>query len=576
MNNKNDINDLNDAGRLISPQEILDLWMPFEIEIGWLTSPLSSDKARDGAANKAEQQRLEKVIWQRRELLERVLAEAESGDDSAHAVIEMLEIVMRLFSARVIELTNGSDITSRTNAAGQGSEASMAKTALTQLAQDAEFLRHATAYATRLQNWVIDAAEKGRLDVAYPAARKPIAPRLRLLPPELLFFNDAVHATAVKALSRPGDWAPMDGFAFAFRQSHDKSSITIGLPTGAGAEGLWDYLRRGGPRMVKAHYALWARYYHDVDEGGMQFALLHVAQFCADIGLKKHKNGGYRREQKQDALRMLHALTSVVMSAEKTLGRKLFRVRGPLWTRGLEAESRDTYGDLFIDSGLSDSRGASQSETSAWEPVAFSFAPGPWFHDSEWRRYHRYVGKVGVGLLQLDNREEWAILVGGYLAMLGRSNAYRPLRLKVDTILEEAGLVQSVDARRRHAENRLKLENALDRLALEPIGVIAQWRYLGCALDDPDMDNADALIEYSKSSADPSGPWREWMIEILLPYEVERDRLESRRTKAIAQKEKKHTASAPATALAKSEPVNSETTGGAGEVTARQLELPTE
>jgi len=290
---------------------------------------------------------------------------------------------------------------------------------------------------------------------------------------------------------------------------------------------LWEYLRKGGPRMVKAHYALWARYYHDVDEGGMHFAVVHVSQFCADIGLKKHKNGGYRKEQKQDAVMMLHALTSVVMSAEKTLGKKLFRVRGPLWTRGLEAESRDTYNDLFGQSR--------EGDANAWEPVAFSFAPGPWFHDPEWRRYHRYVGKVGVGLLQLDNREEWAILVGGYVAMLGRSNAYRPLKLKVDTILEEAGLVQSADARRRTAENRAKLENALDRLAVPEIGVIQSWRYLGCTVEEPDMDDPVSLAEYSSSEVDPPGAWRDWMVEIALPFEVERERLDTQRAKAIRQ-----------------------------------------
>jgi hypothetical protein len=327
----------------------------------------------------------------------------------------------------------------------------------------------------------------------------------------------------------------MEDFAFAYRHSHDKSSVTIGLPNGDTAATLWEYLRGGGPRMVKAHYALWARYYHDVDQGGMNYAIVHVSQFCADIGLKKHKNGGYRREQKQDAVKLLHVLTSIVMSVEKTVGKKLLRLRGPLWARGLEAEERDAYGDLFGQSR----EGSAQN----WEPVAFSFAPGPWFHDPDWRRYHRYVGKVGVGLLQLDNREEWAILVGGYLAMLGRSNAYKPLRLKVSTILDDAGLVQTADARRRVTENRLKFENALDRLASPAINVIQSWRYAGCTVNEPDMDDPDSLADYAQQDVDPPGDWRDWMVEICLPYEVERDRLQEQRTKAIQKSVRKASSS---------------------------------
>jgi hypothetical protein len=544
MNSINDINGNNGLSlltKMVSVQEFLDLWMPVEVEIGQLAAPLAgagarhaSDKIGKTKSGKAEQARRERILRQRRELLERVFYEAENGDGPAREVVQSLETVMKIFAAHVLQTTPQDALFTKEEAEpekGRGESGTPGHIALQELSLDTEFLRHATAYATRLQHWMLDAVESGRLDITQPADPKPLAPRPQLLPAELLFFNDAVHATAVKALSRPGDWEPMEGFAFAFRQSHDKSSVTIGLPTGKGAADLWEYLRKGGPRMVKAHYALWARYYHDVDEGGMHFAVVHVSQFCADIGLKKHKNGGYRKEQKQDAVKMLHALTSVVMSAEKTLGRKLFRVRGPLWTRGLEAESRDVYNDLFGQSR--------EGEPNAWEPVAFSFAPGPWFHDPEWRRYHRYVGKVGVGLLQLDNREEWAILVGGYLAMLGRANAYRPLRLKVETILEEAGLVQSADARRRHAENRAKFENALDRLAAPDIGVIESWRYLDCNVYEPDMDDATALAEYSRSEVDPPGAWRDWMIEITLPYEIERERLQASRDKAIIESARK-------------------------------------
>jgi hypothetical protein len=352
----------------------------------------------------------------------------------------------------------------------------------------------------------------------------------------LKFFNDPVHGATVRALARVADWKPCDGFSHALQQVYADANITIGLPDGQTVPGLWDYLRDGGARRVKAHYALWARYYeHECENPKLRFAIVSVPQFCADLGLKKHKNGGYRPEQKREAMKLLHALASVEMRLEKTLpSGKRMRIKGAIWLRGAEAEEKDQYADLFGQ--------AREGEPARWEPSGFSFMPGQFYDNPEWRQYHRYIGKVGAGLLRLDNREEWAILIGGYLATLARIEMYRPIRLKIGTILKAVGLAQSQDAQNRAAVWQERLWRALDALAAPEIGVVVSWRL--DAVDtsgDPaetDSDDAAAWAAYGQREIYPPGDWRNWIIEITFPFEVEGAKLQAAQVKAIEGKKR--------------------------------------
>jgi hypothetical protein len=362
-------------------------------------------------------------------------------------------------------------------------------------------------------------------------ARTSLAPRAAPLPDTLRFFNDPVHGAAVRALARVADWEPCEGFSHALCQNYGKANVTIGLPDGQAVPGLWEYLLAGGARRVKAHYALWARYYeHERESPKVRFAVVSVPQFCADLGLKKHKNGGYRPEQKRDAMKLLHALASVEMRLEKTLpNNKRVRIKGAIWLRGAEAEEKDQYADLF--------GAAREGEPARWEPTGFSFMPGQFYDNPEWRQYHQYMGKIGAGLLHLDNREEWAILIGGYLATLARIGQYRARRLKIGTILKAVGLAQSKDAQRRAAENRTKFEDALDKLAVSEIGVIQSWKLDQVDITDPmedDPDDPEAWAEYSAREVYPSGDWRNWIVEIAFPFAAEGAQLEASQTKAIA------------------------------------------
>ena len=489
-------------------KEFFALWLPLELEIGRLTQTIALE-SDEGSDPKREKERLQK----RRLVLENLFAAAERGDVEAQRAVEALSAVIRLFTDRVGRLIESGRL-------AVGEESGSA--ALRQLAGETEFLQVATAYSTSIHLWLLD----GFTGAATGAGVRSLGPRTVSLPPELLFLNDAIHRGAVTSLAQIEQWAEVKDFAFGIEQTIASASVIIGLPSGERAQGLWEYLRGGGARLVKAHYALWARYYEDVEQGGMRYVMISVPQFCADIGLKKHAKGGFRPGQKQDALQMLRALTSIEMSVSKVLGKKERRIRGPLWARGFEAQERDVYGDLL--------GAAREGKEESWEPVAFSFAPGPWFEDPEWRRYHRFVGKIGSGLLRLSgDSDQWAILIGGYLGTLGRSNGYQPLRLRVDTILKNSGLAQSEDAKRRAKRNREKLEAALDRLAAPEIGVLRHWRFVDTDVAEPDMDNPAAVAAYGAAEVYPPGDWRGWIVEIQLPFEEDAERLEKEKKRAI-------------------------------------------
>jgi hypothetical protein len=495
----------------IAADAFFELWLPFEMEIGHLTGQWASDALEVSASLPTGAKYLEA----RRRALEAVFAQAESGEALATQVSEALGVVLRKFAQSVAGIVERGE-------ANEDEEPG--RLALRELARDAEFAREASAYSSLLQKWLIsDFARQER-----PSSRGSLVARRTVsLGPVALFLNDAVHGMAVRALSRPQDWEAREELAYAFHGQHSKASVTIGLRQGKDTQELWEYLRGGGARLVKAHYALWARYYEDIESHGLRYATISVPQFCADIGLKKHRNGGFRREQKQEAMRLLRGLTSIEMCVEKTIGAKALRLRGPLWARGLDAEERDVYDDMLGQ--------AREGDPEQWEPVAFSFAPGPWFSDADWMSHHRFLGKVGSGLLRLDNREEWAVLIGGYLATLGRANKYKPLRARAGLILSRSGLAQTESAKRRLAENRKKFESAMDRLCEPEIAVLSAWRFEGIDTSEPDMDDAESLAEYADINIYPPGDWRGWIVEIDLPFQEDANRLQVTREKAQAK-----------------------------------------
>lgn len=363
----------------------------------------------------------------------------------------------------------------------------------------------------------------------------PRSPKPKPLPPALLFGSNNVTGAAVRAFAAARDWPakPIEGFAYGVTQDFKNLKITIGLPDGTQADSLWAFLSRGGAPMVKAHYALWGRWYEEgADPSGGELTV-NVNQFCADLGYTPHHKGGYRTEQKQQAVHVLEALTAVEMRAtftkpgKKPGTEKAVRLRGPLWRRGLIAEENDRYADIFGH--------AREGAPNLWEPLAFSYAPGPWFTVAEWRKYNQAVGKIGAGLMRLDSRrDEWAVLIGGYLGTLMRTDQYATRRLRVGTILDATSLAQSPDARRRAAQYQEKFERALDRLA--ETGVIRSWTWPDVdAAELCDPDDPDAVVAYyADDNPFPKGDWRARIVEIAIPFEADANRLQKAQEKAVA------------------------------------------
>ena len=395
------------------------------------------------------------------------------------------------------------------------------------------------AVKTRNENWGVQPPAELReiilgkwqnLEAQQP--RQAIA-RNSALARTLCFTGDNIHRAVVTSLARVGQWEDGPEYFKGLQQEYNNLKITVLLPNGDKAASLWEFLQRGGPAMVKAHYALWARYYEQVPDGlALQDVIVNINDFCRDLGYAKHK-GAYKAEQKRQAMRLLNALTSTEMAAtyqvpsQQKGQTKTRRLKGTIWRRGLEAEERDTYED-----SLGSARAGNPEE---WIPAGFSFSPGAWHADRDWRRYNKYVGKIGAGLMQLRvDRDEWAILIGGYLGTLVRTGQYRNRRLKIGTILENTGLDKAIG--HRQSQFREKFYRALDRLVEEKI--IVTYKTEGFDDSDVDPDDLTALAEYGINDPFPKGDWRSHVVEFAFDFSDDMRRLEVRKKKAIAAKTK--------------------------------------
>lgn len=339
--------------------------------------------------------------------------------------------------------------------------------------------------------------------------RSPRAPRIEIL----RFPCDRIHKGAIEGLSHVCRWQPGEGFHRAYAPSvttRGDFAMQIGFRADPG-EAIWRFLRGRGEGAIKAHYALWTRLYEQTGGTPGQWATMDLNQFCADLGYQKHHQGGFRREHRQEAMRLLELLTTVEIAVSfmpPGKGAALRRLRGTLWTRGLVGEQRDRYGDLFGQ--------AREGDAALWDPLGFTFGPGPWCSDPVWRARNRYMGRIGAGLLRLrTDQDQTAIRIGGYLGTLARANQYRSVRLRVPLLLERIGMAE------RCPGHPQRLQDAVEvgLMKLRDVAVIAGWDYTDTDPTEPDMDDPVALA--SLADAAPRR-WRQRVIEIRWPAELTR------------------------------------------------------
>lgn len=310
---------------------------------------------------------------------------------------------------------------------------------------------------------------------------------------------------ALDALEARG---PMPTFwaAHTFETSSKKSGDlygAIGYMENPG-EALWDAIRKNGALAIKMQYVLWARAYAETDAEPGQFIRMSINQLCDDLGYKR-KKGAHKRENKREAGQFFEALMKQQMAAYYTAPNgRTARLRGPIWSRGLTG---DEYEDLY---------GANQiGDPQAWIPSALSYAPGDWFNEPTWRASNRYVALAGEGLLKLtsENKDKYALMIGGYLAILARMNGYRRSAIKAKTLLEKSGL-WAADAKMHPGRMIGKMGTALDRLV--EVEVIKCWQYKTAddpAIDYDNLDDPDTLAALADDGADPKERNRTIIIE---------------------------------------------------------------
>jgi hypothetical protein len=344
----------------------------------------------------------------------------------------------------------------------------------------------------------------------------------------LITPSDRIHKAAVEALA-PGALRPPAEMrsaeftavethparfwaAYAFKSGKSRDHVRgvvgfVGEPTALAQE----FVKKGNPLAIKAQFALWARVFAETDAEPGQFARLTFSQFCDDLGYVRKKRA-HRPERRQEAHTVLQLLTSLeLVCVYHTPNGKQVRLSGPLWLRGLLKE---------------EARRREEADEARWDLVDFSVAPGHWFAHPEWRRFNRRVALVGEGLLQLrTDRDQWAILLGGYICTQVRMNGYHPIVRRVDTLMTRCGLLLAdPENPRRRLE---KLEEALEKLV--NAGVLSKWDWTGTG-EEPDMDDS---TEVSALADVPSAR----CVKVWWPADIERREamLQARHEQRIAE-----------------------------------------
>jgi hypothetical protein len=89
-----------------------------------------------------------------------------------------------------------------------------------------------------------------------------------------------------------------------------------------------------------------------------------------------------------------------------------------------------------------------------------------------------------------------------------------------------SGVEERVDARWCTTETRVKIENALHWFNCPDINVIKNWRYCGCTVFEPDMNDPASIALHGQSACDPPHDCRKWMDDIGVLNEADRERLQ--------------------------------------------------
>lgn len=267
------------------------------------------------------------------------------------------------------------------------------------------------------------------------------------------------------------------GYQIDVRGTRDRLRGTLGFHLEEDAETA----TQGSALLAKLHLVLWSRAFAETDGDLSRETEVTLSQLCDDLGYARLKNGAHRPETRRHVARLLELLGQAELDLEYDApdGSRA-RLTGRFWDLRAQADSRTVR-----------------------------YRVGEWFFHPVWRRFNAAVGLAPAGLLELrTDRDAWALRLGAYLAVLARMNGYRPLALRVRTLLEKTGLAHA--ERRNPARMREKLERALERL--EEVGVLADWDWEANG-PEPEMDDPAVLA----ALAEEAEHWRERKVLLRWP-----------------------------------------------------------
>lgn len=332
------------------------------------------------------------------------------------------------------------------------------------------------------------------------------------------FASGEMHPTTVEVTSSPSSEQTF-GLAHTLlkRQGQSGKEQTIRLIgfKQLPAEYIWNLLERNDALAIKAHYALWARWaqeYPRMDFSPEQTLSLTLSQFCDDLGFNKHK-GEHRLKNKQTAVAVLELLTSIeFMCLQQRANNRIDSTSGPIWRRADLPVELHGFQNMWTKSN--------HGLPNMWINTAFSYAPGTMFATKAWRKQNRFNARLGAAFLELqtENRDKYALIVGGYLASLIRTDESVPIEISMQTLAEKTGM-WSVDGRNDSFQVENKIVRALGKLIEKEVIKSYKIRPLGkgksnntkralervCVIDWPDAHQArshnNSLDEKGKSKA---------------------------------------------------------------------------
>jgi hypothetical protein len=213
-------------------------------------------------------------------------------------------------------------------------------------------------------------------------------------------------------------------------------------------------LEKESALLTKAHYILSERLYEQTSGQGTGLAAITLNQFCDDLGMPR-KKGAHSPKNKERARVVFDLLTSARVSAlAQVVGKKdLLRVSDNMWKQGPEVEPQ---------------------KRGRWEEIILTFERGT-FDDEWYQQNKKFVGYVHRGFLELkaDNKDKYAILLGGYLASFAKMDKYRIKAMRLLPILKKIGL-WGVYGANNPGRMREKLERSLEQLI--EVGILREFR----------------------------------------------------------------------------------------------------